>query len=1614
MKKIPSFSAFFMSILMVLFAASATWADELQLQGSAGNYYVNMPASGSHTLSIPDGVTSFHVYDNGGPGGTVGNCDECGDEGSEYNYNDYIEDAVLTIQAAAPLQVEGSINTEYGYDYLNIYDGETFGTPLWSQSDAEESVGPVVSEENSITLRFNSDGSNNRSGFELTVSVFDPSLARNISIESVNGGTLAVNKTTVMPGRTVTLTATPNSGHYLASVDVVDEENNSVTVTIDGNTATFVMPEYDVTVTPVFAEVSYGTNGCLAGGLYFHLECNGYSCTISQKAGTPSDDEDFACWSDLVDKIEEITENAYSNTINLGSSLEMGGYDGENCVMQDFRPIRTASFNGNNHVINGFCQVSSGDAGFLTMYTYQSASYFEKVTFTNAHVEGAVAGVLAADITDEVYIRNVVVDGVEVVGSTAGGLAGYIHYHSQYGYTSMLSNVTVQNSTIEARNVNSADSIQAGALWGKGVARQSRMIDGNSYSKNNTVKAADAGGAVVSLGGVVGVLLTSSNDANHQYLTLRKFDISNATLENTSTATESNIGGFAGLFIEGVAMANDSLELVRFDGSISGGTNVGGIVGKIDIPNISKLYIRNTMSTTTGLQGSDNVGYIVGDIEQLSAVKMYNNIYFGADVNTLGVGNIGSLNAWLVGSDFIYANVRNVAATLSATDDIGHYEYHNGNANYLLYFPVTSADNITRNGVALEEDMKTEMFVALMNKNAVMYGGEQYAQWSIDNAGTGYPVFADGVNGPYYVVSIDLDDSWSLTAEQASELGAVDGIVTIDGTNVVNSKTIIDYVPSSGTLSTTFVNNVNSLKDEVAQKLNVNSSDLMLMNGSGAVVNNLAAERISASQKLHIEGAESFNVVYNYCTSATACNTFESLADSRTFLFLSPKIEEISTSDPVPYQILPYAISLGETNTNLKIVSVKLYDDANALVKTFDGSSYATRLWQTTEITEFLRQKTATITRIEVNYQDQYYSDDVPEITAYASNASVHVYGVDGEGESQEAFSLANSSGRIPYGKITVSYDGTIPSRAGYKSEGMAIKYARNIEDSNGGDDDEELNLTGPLNEVLTEKTFGSIDELHEKFATNHESINLVVKGLASDDTVDINSLRIASSLADNYLSYEDLYLESHSLTVEPYYSLINYTVSFDLNAPGTVNRSDIFIGNSGGLQTRENVNLENGQFPKLYTTTCPSFGGWYQFDSGSDAGDFVLTDYFLSEAVVDADYKTTAYGAWNSENCSTPFTFDFSYWAQHEGEDMDAFPGSVVLKQVLIEGDTISHPMVAEYDEGFPTYYTTLPEVDDTLTFIVSTAINRGYKISGIELQRTFKTGVNENTSIAFNAPEGGDTTLTINTSMLNSAGFNISFDYERFWVGFKRPTDNDAVGVTSVDYYVAEEYTAENWPDVKNYGLGDANLDMPKLYALNGCVGWSEEPSYDGEHAVYRKFDGTVAQAYVNNMVLYPVYFTPTDNPNLCGDAPTETFTVTVHGANLNGMELRQIIGATGDGDVADTVKHQFTQDQDDETLWTLNIPKIAVQGAPTETYATMNFEIHAIPADGYATYSGSYYRLSAQEGGTLTIPYEDGILTTNGSNVTFFVNVVGGGYTVAFDTTGWEHIAESKFAI
>ena len=241
-----------------------TWTAE-------GGFFINMPKAGTKLITIPAGMQSFKVYDDGGATGN-------------YSYNC---DGTLTLTAPEGyvLQLSGSIRTENTRDNLTVYDGsDNSGTvlidALYSYSNNSERAIPTVnSTGQSLTLYFYSDGSDNFAGLDLTVMLVSTSTDYDITLNSpVTGGSVSASiaeniATQAKINDVITLTATPESGYLLSNISVVDANSNPVAVKCDGsfdNTATFSMPLSAVTVTPTFTDT-----WTAEGGLYVNMPKTG-------------------------------------------------------------------------------------------------------------------------------------------------------------------------------------------------------------------------------------------------------------------------------------------------------------------------------------------------------------------------------------------------------------------------------------------------------------------------------------------------------------------------------------------------------------------------------------------------------------------------------------------------------------------------------------------------------------------------------------------------------------------------------------------------------------------------------------------------------------------------------------------------------------------------------------------------------------------------------------------------------------------------------------------------------------------------------------------------------------------------------------------------------------------------------------------------------------------------------------------------------------------------------------------------------------------------------------------------------------------------------------------
>lgn len=222
--------------------------------------YINMPVYGTREVTIPAGVASFNVYDDGGKNG------------------DYSESANGSIVLTAPdgfsFLITGIVKVESGCDILSIYEGTPDNYESLQEYSEEYTDVSFASAARTITLNFYADGSVIRSGIALKVSLVNYSTQHNVIVANVSGGTVTSDKASATIGEIVSLNVDLGVDTWLNRLNVVDENGNDVVVEggtwYTNNSATFTMPYADVTVTP-----DYATARSAEGGLYVNMPKNG-------------------------------------------------------------------------------------------------------------------------------------------------------------------------------------------------------------------------------------------------------------------------------------------------------------------------------------------------------------------------------------------------------------------------------------------------------------------------------------------------------------------------------------------------------------------------------------------------------------------------------------------------------------------------------------------------------------------------------------------------------------------------------------------------------------------------------------------------------------------------------------------------------------------------------------------------------------------------------------------------------------------------------------------------------------------------------------------------------------------------------------------------------------------------------------------------------------------------------------------------------------------------------------------------------------------------------------------------------------------------------------------
>ncbi|WP_405337626.1 T9SS type A sorting domain-containing protein [Fibrobacter sp.] len=1194
MKKIPGACWIISAILMVLSAASfAAESNEviLQLDNVTDGYYINLPSFGTQTLNVSAGVTTFSVYDDGG-------------KDDEYS-SGVIGCLVINAPAKKLLKLTGAMDANQDYAYLAVYEGNSTSSSYSFYetgyfSDITQADSYDIGAVSVMTICFEStDDAYGSYGLDLMVTVINGNA---VEVKTATGGKIEVGSGVAVNGSTVTVTATPSAGYVFAGLNITDLEDGTVaaTATVVGNKATFTMPNKDVNVEPVFSAVTYGSNGCLSGDVYFHLDCDDSgsnpACELSQISTDSPSSDDYHCWYRTDGTNSEgvwVALKAYSNVeLSLASNLDLGGYDGSVCRMT-FRPISIASLEGNGKIIDGLCFVTSGNAGFVSELNGYNRSY-SNVVFTNAYVEGAKAGVLAPASSQGVDVSKVTVDGATVIGDDAGGVVGDF-YGFQANYASV--------SEIIVKNISVIASSAGGALAACGDV----VFNGNSFEfSNNTIQAASTATGIVNLGGVMG---SYGNDNSSRIST---FSLTGTTIKNESSASLANMGGLFGYFpdigayLMGSAVLNISES--SFEGTISGGHNVGGLIGKAAVSS-SNLNISNTYSVGdligSGEVNRDTLGYIVGNVYYNGSPvtvrgTITNNYHFGSDAVKLGIGSYTESN-WLKGSDYVYGNVRNAGSNFTANGELSLYTYTTGcgGVSYIDFFaPGSFVDlyepqNPVRNGIAADDDMKSDKFAALLNKNT-----EYEYTWSrVTGKNGGLPILSGTNNN--YVILVYLDNGLNFSTTELSTYGfreyhyeyCADG-----GNNGWPTYAMVGFTNENGQLSKGFVDSVNAVIEGMANdEHNPRFLSLVDADNPRSRIKLSVESAFGRGDNLKLKTAFKFNVVYQYCdddpsVAATTCENIEDVND-KTFIFMSPRVNYFMTDFSLENTIVPM---LSILNDPVELQYNVEYQDASGnsvnVGHTNDGLS-GFRL--ASSIIDDSYSNVADVKNIVLKYWPNGQPGSQSIIVKNPSAAKFYVTmasdAVDGAThEVVSKVSTINGNGvadevSVPYSRYLKATD--FVCKTGYACDTYAVSFSVTERTSCT---DAQPSVIPP--NYVENNNFATVDEILSSVDGGCIKATWVVEGLQPGAEVDLVNVLLADLTKNKAANPFD----EMEIAVTPKFELITYNVTFDIGGTEQITDGsipdiqdyEIYVEDNLNAPISYNLEAQTKALPMLYAVT--------------------------------------------------------------------------------------------------------------------------------------------------------------------------------------------------------------------------------------------------------------------------------------------------------------------------------------------------------------------------------------------------------------------------------------------
>ena len=258
--------------------------------------YINMPKTGIYDADIPEGVSSFKVYDDGGAK-------------AQYS-NNYDGGLVLTAPDHHVLQLTGTVTAEVQVnnplDYLMVYDGGSTSAQKigdkYGSDESGEDIGTLISSGKQMTLTFHSDNSGQRDGLNLKVTLkrdLGSCVIANIEDQTYTGSaiepavTVTDGETTLTLGTDYEVAYSNNISAGTATITITGKKNYAKTTS---KTFNIVKATPTVTALTAVADLEYkGSEQELVtkgdtdfGTLLYSLDGTNYSDAIptATDAGT--------------------------------------------------------------------------------------------------------------------------------------------------------------------------------------------------------------------------------------------------------------------------------------------------------------------------------------------------------------------------------------------------------------------------------------------------------------------------------------------------------------------------------------------------------------------------------------------------------------------------------------------------------------------------------------------------------------------------------------------------------------------------------------------------------------------------------------------------------------------------------------------------------------------------------------------------------------------------------------------------------------------------------------------------------------------------------------------------------------------------------------------------------------------------------------------------------------------------------------------------------------------------------------------------------------------------------------------------------------------------------